>query len=195
MPISYCHLADGWLAIYAQDMASENWYPIDGWENEYMVSDHGRILSQRRIDVIGRRIGGRILSAAPNGQGYPKVALVSADFRDEKKVHRIVAETFLPREEGRDEVIHLDFDYRNNHVNNLMWVTRSEARRYCFAFGFLKATEKQREWAREMARRYRAISIESHSMPVTVKGERYSSIRAAARALGMCRKRLRKMVK
>lgn len=40
-------------------------------------------------------------------------------------VHRLVAEFFMPEpEEGREFVIHKDYDRTNNHIDNLEWVDR-----------------------------------------------------------------------
>jgi hypothetical protein len=43
-----------------------------------------------------------------------------------KDVHRLVAETFIPRVEGKKWVNHIDNDPHNNHVDNLEWVTPKE---------------------------------------------------------------------
>lgn len=53
-----------------------------------------------------------------NGKGYLKIAW--------KYVHRMVAETFLEKIEGKDFVNHLDGNKQNNKVDNLEWCTRSE---------------------------------------------------------------------
>lgn len=43
-----------------------------------------------------------------------------------KSVHRLVAETFLPNPENKNEVHHIDDNKLNNHVSNLQWVTKEE---------------------------------------------------------------------
>lgn len=41
-------------------------------------------------------------------------------------IHRAVAELFLEQKEGEEQVIHLDFNKENNHVQNLEWATKEE---------------------------------------------------------------------
>ena len=41
-------------------------------------------------------------------------------------IHRLVAQHFIPKVEGKTEVNHIDGDKSNNRVENLEWVTSSE---------------------------------------------------------------------
>lgn len=43
-----------------------------------------------------------------------------------RTVHRVIAEAFIPKEDGKQFVNHLDGNKKNNHANNLEWCTRSE---------------------------------------------------------------------
>ena len=40
-------------------------------------------------------------------------------------VHRMVAEAFLPKHDNSESVNHKDFDKKNNHVENLEWLSIS----------------------------------------------------------------------
>lgn len=50
-------------------------------------------------------------------------------------VHRLVAEAFLPPDETRYEVNHIDGNKSNNHVSNLEWATHSENHRHAAVHG------------------------------------------------------------
>ena len=41
-------------------------------------------------------------------------------------IHRLVAETFIPKIDGKNYVNHIDSNTKNNKVDNLEWCTQSE---------------------------------------------------------------------
>lgn len=87
----------------------------------YKVSPEGHVYSTKRGDLT--RLKGR-----PGRNQYLRVYM--RDSRDNKRkdryVHRLVAQAFIPREEGKDIVNHIDSDRQNNHVDNLEWSTYAE---------------------------------------------------------------------
>ena len=168
----------------------EIWLPIENWEDEYLISNHGRIFSQERTDPLERKIGGRHLLASGHPQKIPKVLLCTGKIRQSKKIHRLVAEHFLKREPGRDEVLHLDLDFQNNHVNNLMWASRSEIRQYHWALGMIEVSDKQRNWAGKLGKIYWRKCVDEKSIPVKINGKLYLSIREASRKLGISREKV-----
>lgn len=63
---------------------------------------------------------------ANNVCGYLQVALQKHKKRKDEKIHRLVAEAFIPNPENKPQVNHIDGDKTNNNVNNLEWTTTSE---------------------------------------------------------------------
>ena len=60
-----------------------------------------------------------------SGDGYMQLTINKVHY----KVHRLVAETFLPNSEAKPEVDHRDRNRSNNCVDNLKWATKEENRR------------------------------------------------------------------
>lgn len=83
---------------------------------KYYVSTKGRVFSTYKH---------RLLRPTINGSGYFMVELVDRDRRKLKNVHRLVAETFIPRVNGCDFVDHIDTVKTNNDISNLHWVDAS----------------------------------------------------------------------
>lgn len=90
---------------------SEEWKPIKDYEDLYLVSDHGEINSLRSR---------KLLSTKALSAGYPCVSLCRGGQKT-FRVHRLVAETFLPNFKSYDIVNHKDGNKLNNHVDNLEW--------------------------------------------------------------------------
>lgn len=115
-------------------MASEIWKPVKDFEGLYEVSNLGRIKSLARIidakSKIGtpckRKVKERILKNGKDGHGYPCVNLCGKKKKAFAAIHRLVAEAFIPKIEGKNYVNHIDSDCTNNHVENLEWCTSGE---------------------------------------------------------------------
>lgn len=94
----------------------EKWKNIKGFEN-YEVNDDGQVRNKKT---------GRILKPYDNGRGYVEVDLLINGKRTTKKIHRIVAEAFIPNPENKPEVNHINEIKTDNRVENLNWMTREE---------------------------------------------------------------------
>lgn len=95
---------------------SEIWVPIAGYEGLYQVSNLGRVRSL----VQRRNWKPRVLSPG-KVRGYLQVQLYKDGHRKQFKVHRLVAEAFIPNLQNLPQVNHKDEDKTNNAECNLEW--------------------------------------------------------------------------
>lgn len=109
----------------------EQWKPIKDYEGIYEVSNFGRVRSVDRIcgkmpRGFDRNIKGKLMNPTDNGHGYMVIQLKKNGTRKTAYIHRLVAEAFLKKPEGCNVVDHIDYDTKNNNVNNLQWCTQKE---------------------------------------------------------------------
>ena len=102
---------------------SEVWRDVAGYEGLYQVSNKGNVYSVER-KVRGRKWGGITLNPIYDKGGYTTVNLYKNSKSKAKKIHRLVAEAFIPNENNYLEINHKDENKTNNHVENLEWCTR-----------------------------------------------------------------------
>lgn len=104
----------------------ELWEDVADYVGVYQISSHGRVRSLDRIDSDGNARKGKILNPSATPKGYLKVSLWADGSREERYVHRMVAEAFIDNHARLPQVNHLDGDPGNNHLSNLEWVTNAE---------------------------------------------------------------------
>lgn len=98
----------------------EIWKDITGYEGLYQISSLGNVKSL--FDNNGKRRD-HILSGGNDADGYKIVLLYKDRKRSTKKVHRLVAEAFIPNPNNYPQVNHKDENKSNNYADNLEWCT------------------------------------------------------------------------
>jgi hypothetical protein len=139
----------------------ELWLPIKGFEGRLEVSNMGRIRSVERTVAFGankRKVHQTIYKLQSDQDGYKTVCISKKAI----KVHRAVAEAFIPNPNNKPQVNHIDGDKSNNKVENLEWATQSENMQHASRTGFIK-----------------------HVSVIRDDGERYFTVREAAEANGV----------
>lgn len=110
----------------------EIWKDIKGYEGLYQVSNMGNIRSlDREIYNKSNRsycfTKGRVLKGNSRKNWYKQVRLYNNEHKAKTHlVHRLVAEYFVPKVEGKEFVNHIDGNKENAIYTNLEWVTAKE---------------------------------------------------------------------
>lgn len=98
----------------------EEWKEIPNFEKYYSISNYGRLKSFKE------KAEGKILKNINKKGGYFSVVLRANGKVRYTRIHRLVAEAFLPNFNAQLEVNHIDGNKQNNHVKNLEWCTRKQ---------------------------------------------------------------------
>lgn len=123
----------------------EIWKWVDGYEHLYAVSSLGNVAKA----TMGLEPE-RLLNMVDNGNGYLRVGLYLNGVSKHYYVHRLVAQAFIPNDQNKPQVNHIDGNRQNNVVENLEWVTRSENNKH--AFYVLGAKKVNRKLSDEQVR-------------------------------------------
>jgi hypothetical protein len=132
--------------------------------NLYSVSNLGRVRNDKT---------GRILKPRPDNKGYCRANLQGKDF----KVHRLVAECFIPNgdPENKVQVNHIDGIKSNNKVVNLEWCDNKYNVEHSFLTGMrdhlIKITNDDIINIRENSLNYKEVMLiyglsQSHSSAI-----------------------------
>ena len=110
----------------------EEWRDIKGYEGLYQVSNEGRVKSlERYVGGNGRNqclklIKEKILGGYLNAYGYPTVTLHGENGQKGHRIHRLVAEAFIPNPDNKPYIDHINTVRNDNRVENLRWCTQKE---------------------------------------------------------------------
>jgi hypothetical protein len=120
-------------------MKEEIWNPLFEHEEEYAISNKGRVKSINRIVTYtdGRKYSypERVLKTCKDSDGYLLFGLHNHGNHRTLKVHRMVLLSFIGNENNLPEVNHKNGRKDDNELENLEWVTSSDNKKHAFKIG------------------------------------------------------------
>jgi len=112
----------------------EEWKDIERYEGFYQISNLGCVKSLGGWCGTAKRKE-KIRSTSLTHDGYVKVRLIHQEKDKTVRLHRLVAEAFIPNPENKSTVNHKDGNKQNNEVSNLEWADRTEQMIHAYGLG------------------------------------------------------------
>lgn len=125
------------------ESVAEIWKDIMGFEGLYQISNYGNVKSCKRYvnAKFGKRVvNEKLLSLGKDKDGYLMAILCQDGIKQTVKIHRLVANAFIDKIDGKDIVNHIDSNKSNNNLSNLEWVSSLENN--CHSRLNIKSTSK-----------------------------------------------------
>ena len=141
--------------------------------NKYYATKNGKIYSSHKGNIIEKK-------QRYDKDGYKMVNIMLGPSKETtRRVHRLVAETYIDNPENKPVVHHIDNNKENNNVENLMWATISENTQFGYDDGFV------------VNPRRKSVAIFIDGKLVSV----YSSYMQASKHLGISRNSIAGLIK
>lgn len=147
--------------------------PVDGFPDYYITND-GAVYSKKFNKT-------RKLKPSIVAYGYYGVILCQNGKTYSKRVHRLVAEAFIPKVKKKSQVNHKNGNKLDNSIENLEWCTPKENIHHAF-------NELSRRGGNCKLSDTQAIAVKSsHAQGIKIKD--------LAKQYGLCRKIIKRIVK
>jgi hypothetical protein len=118
-----------------ENLQNEIWKNIDGYTGLYMISNKGRVISLSKYSQ-NKKSPDKLLKIQAL-KNYPQVNLYKNKKGRSYRIHRLVAEAFIPKSENKTDVNHINGDKTDNRVENLEWCTKKQNSQHAIDTGLL----------------------------------------------------------
>lgn len=112
-----------WLSL--EDLPNEEWRYVSETNNNYLVSNYGRLKRVKKDSSKNKFKNVHILKGHVDKNGYTEFRIIIGGHKTHILVHILVAKAFIPNQNNYPFVLHKKavLDGGTNSVNNLYWGT------------------------------------------------------------------------
>lgn len=116
-------------------LPKEQWIKVNGGGGRYWISSAGRLATLNHYTKLSNRGKVAIMKPAKDANGYLRTMIIINGRPSTVKMHRMVAEHFIPNKKNKPQVNHLNHDKTDNRAVNLEWCTHRENIDHCVRAG------------------------------------------------------------
>ena len=112
----------------------------------WKILPHDPIYAISTFGRLRNLMTGKLRVFSKDGGGYPSTVLRNGG--KTRKIHRLVAETFIPNPKNKPNINHKNAVRGDNRVENLEWCTQSENVKHSYAIGTMNRTGSKNNQAK-----------------------------------------------
>lgn len=166
----------------------EEWKEIPIFDGRFLVSNLGRVKQAVRYDSRGRKAGGKVLCLNKRDKdGYCIAQIRCKGEIKYLRVHRLVAEAFVPNPDGKPQVDHINAVRDDNRAENLRWATSKENHNNPISVENNRRAQTGKKMSAESSRKKRDAMSKRPVVQYTVDGAfvaHFEAVIDAAKSLG-----------
>lgn len=159
----------------------EIWKDVVGYESILKVNDIGDIKIKSRTWLSGRWVTRtnpeKMIATSFDRKGYVTFCFNFNGKVKTLKVHRVVAQAFIPNPQNKPQVNHKDGIKTNNMVDNLEWCTMLENMRHAHSNGLIIPPKGEAHGMVKLTNKD-VIEIRNKTLPIYKLAEKYKVSRS-----------------